>query len=149
MDSNLPQHSNKRRLPAVPTVIAHLQAGLTVVDIARLYNVTEAAVRSFLSRNSLSLVDLRNYKSVRADARAHKQSQIMEAMTPEKLAAANFRDLASGMASLHGMERLERGQSTQNVDFHELSAQLNDLTAAENALREKLGMRPLPSEDGG
>lgn len=139
---------NKRRLPAVPTVIAHLQAGMTVIDIARMYNVTEAAVRSFLSRNSLSLVDLRNYKSARADVLAHKQSQIMEAMTPEKIASANFRDLAAGMASLHGMERLERGQSTQNVDFHELSAQLNDLTAAENALREKLGMKPLPVDEG-
>ena len=135
------------KMPAVSTMIAHLQAGMSVEDIARLYGSTESSVRSFCSRNGLSLVDLRNWKKVRADVVAIKQAQMIEAITPEKMQAASLRDLVAATVGLHGVERLERGQSTANVDFHELTGRLGDLTAAENKLREELGMAKLP-EDG-
>lgn len=132
------------RLPAVSTMIAHLQAGLSVKDIATMYGVAETSVRSFCSRNGLSLVDLRNWKKVRADVVAIKQAQMIEAITPEKMASASLRDLVAGAVGLHGVERLERGQSTANVDFHELSGKVGELFEAENKLRRELGMEPLP-----
>ncbi len=78
------------RLPAVSTMIAHLQAGLAVKDIAALYGVAETSVRSFCSRNGLSLVDLRNWKKTRADVVALKQSQMIEAITPEGHASGGW-----------------------------------------------------------
>ena len=136
--------TTKKRLPSVATMIAHLQAGLAVVDIGRLYGVSEGAVRAFCSRNGLSLVDLRNWRRTRADLLSLKQSQMLEAVTPEKMQAATLRDLTAGIVGLHGVERLERGQSTQNVDFADLSGRLEELTAAENALRRELDMPLLP-----
>ena len=144
--TELAKEQRKRRLPSVATMIAHIQAGLTVDDIGKMYGVGESAVRGFLSRNGLSLVDLRNWKRTRADLLSLKQSQMLEEITPEKMKAASTRDLVAGIVGLHGVERLERGQSTQNVDVQELTGRLDELTAAENALRKTLG-KPLLPED--
>lgn len=137
----------KKRLPAVATVLANINAGLTCQEIAKLYGVGEAAVRSFCSRNGLSLRDIKNWRRTRADLLSVKQSQMLEAMTPEKMERASVRDLAGAMVGLHGIERLERGQSTSNIDLAETLGSIADLTRAENELRAKLGMTLLPDAE--
>ena len=142
MSDNLPD--KRRKMPSVATVIANLQAGMTVPEIAKLYAVTESSVRTFCSRHSLSLVDLRNWKRTRADLLSIKQMQIVERMTPEKMEGASLRDQAGALASLNNIERLERGQSTANIDIQEVTERLEELTTAENALRAKMGKPLIP-----
>jgi hypothetical protein len=141
------QIDQRRKLPSVATLMANVQAGMTVPEIAKLYSCGETAVRMAFARNGISLIDLRNWKKTRADLFSVKQSQMLEAITPEKMQAASVRDLTGSIVGLHNIERLERGQSTQNIDIQEVTSQLADLTAAENALRAKLG-KPLIPTDG-
>lgn len=135
---------NSRRLPSTATLIAHLQAGLTPAEIGGLYGCQPSTVTQRLNREGLSLVDLKNWKRTRADLLSFKQMQILEAMSREKMLGASLRDQATALASLSNAERLERGQSTANVDINEVSTRLADLTATENALRRKMGLPEIP-----
>lgn len=137
--------SRVRKLPDVATVMAHLQAGLTPEQIAKVYSVSESGVRDFLSRNHISLMALKNWKRNNADLLALKQAQIVEAMTDEKIGGASLRDQAGALASLNNVERLARGQSTQNIDILEVTAQLEDLTATENEIRRRMGLPEIPT----
>jgi len=85
-------------------------------DIARFFGCSKAAVierlRPYLATED---IDVEVYKNNRADILAHKQVSVLAEMTPAKLAQASAKDLSITYGVLYDKERLERGQSTQNV----------------------------------
>lgn len=141
--------SKAKELP-ISLLIAEYKAGKTTKQIARQYGYTTTGIEQKCRRYGFNIRTLRAYQAQKADLLAFKQSQIMEAMGPDKIAAASLRDQATAFNILHNAERLERGQSTANVDFHALSMQLSELEAEELKLKkalEALGHKPATSID--
>lgn len=129
-----PTSPHKRKTPEVGSkklpmsiIIAEMKAGKTPKQIAETYGYTPAGIRQRLNRNGFSIHALKTYKEHRADIFAHIQSQVMGGMTEDKIKAASLRDLAVAANNLHGMERLERGQATANVNIATLSTELADI----------------------
>lgn len=126
------KHKNKGREPGsknlpMSIIIAEMKAGKTPKQIAETYGYTPAGIRQRLNKNGFSIHALKTYKEHRADIFAHIQSQVMGGMTPEKIKAASLRDLAVAANNLHGMERLERGQATSNVNIATLTTELSEI----------------------
>lgn len=110
-------------------IVAELKAGKTARQIAQTYGLAPASVGQRINKAGISLVGIRAYKAHRADLALAKQSQILEAMSPDKIEKASLRDQATTINILHNMERLDRGQSTENVAYHSIASELTDIEA--------------------
>jgi hypothetical protein len=124
-------------------IIAELQAGKTAKQIADSCGTTTQAIYSRCARAGFSVVAVRSYMARKADLFAWKQQQIIEGMTPDKIQAASLRDQATAFNVLLNAERLERGQSTSNVSFADMSRELDELDAEEARLRNLLLEKPV------
>jgi len=127
-----------KKVPTMQIIIADSQAGKSIKQMAAAYGCTEQAIRSKCKKHGFSSVQLRSFKERRADIFAWKQSQLIEAMSKEKISGASLRDQATTFNILHNAERLERGQSTQNLDFNSLGAALSELEVEEARLKAEL-----------
>lgn len=128
------------KCPPIPTLIRHLQAGLNPYEIGRMYSVTEGAVRHKLSRGGVDIKALTDYKKNKADVLSHIQMQIIEALDSGKISKASLRDLAMSWNIFNNAERLERGESTTNVQLSALTSSLKELEELEKKLREEAGV---------
>lgn len=57
------------------------------------------------------------FRENRADILASTEALLLAAITPDKAAGSTIKDLAVSMEKLNAMERLDRGQSTSNVEL--------------------------------
>jgi predicted transcriptional regulator len=92
---------------------------LSQAQIAKLLGVSDASVCFILKRNGKSWADLcegtKNFKENRADILAHLQREILAQINVEKLEKATAYQLCGMFSLLYDKERLERGQSTNNI----------------------------------
>ena len=91
---------------------------LTLREIGKILGCTEGNVSRRLKEYEPTLVKLDRFKRHRADLLTLKQAEIMESLSPEKIEAASLLQATTAMAVLYDKERLERGQSTANIDIH-------------------------------
>jgi IS30 family transposase len=119
----------KHGVVKIQQVICDLKAGKTVKQIADTLGVTRTAIERCCQRHGFSLKALNSFKEQKADLLAWKQSQIIQAMTPEKIKDASLRDQATTFNVLQNAERLERGQATANINLHSLNASLEEIDA--------------------
>lgn len=88
--------------------------GLSHSQIARVVGCTPSNITK-----RLQLVDdpilIEDFKSARADVLAYQQRRVLNHITDDKLKAASAYQLVGMFSLLHERERLERGQSTQNI----------------------------------
>jgi cyanate lyase len=112
-----PPPAVKHRKPPVPLadIIAYVNQGLTHQDIATLTGVSRSAITMRLLDSGYSRPRLNNFKTLRADLFAWKQSEIMDLLTVDCLKKAGARDLVLMAGILYDKERLERGQTTAIV----------------------------------
>jgi len=113
----------------ITEVIADLKAGKTTRQVAKLYGVTPQAVRNCCYRHGFSIAALNSFKEAKADLLAWKQSQIVEAMSPEKIETASLRDQATALNIINNVEKLERGQATSNINIHAVNQDLESVEA--------------------
>lgn len=130
------------RIPAMPVLLANLQAGLTVNEIAKLHGVSASGVYQAIRKHGIDVRALQVYKERRADLLAHTAMRIHENMSEDKIKSASLRDLATSLNIVHNAERLERGQSTSNVNMAALMGNLKELEEAEKRLEKELGIKP-------
>lgn len=114
------------------------QGGATYKEIAAIQGVSPQAIHRSI-QHLLPTEDTAEYRKHKADILANLQSKILL-----EVSDAPLKDLMSkqpsAMAlwfnSLYNAERLERGQSTANVDtvLHSISSELTDLIAERNKL---------------
>lgn len=90
--------------------------GMTYEEIGKIEGVSKVAVYKQISGLLPNQVDLETYKTHRADILAGKQMEVLLELTPDKLKAASAMQIATTFGILTDKERLERGQSTQNVE---------------------------------
>jgi hypothetical protein len=83
--------------------------------------------------------NLPDFKTARADVLAVHQMRLLEGLTDDSLKEVSPYQKVGMFGILYDKERLERGQSTANVAYADMSKALGDLEAEERELRAKLG----------
>ena len=126
-------------VPQLSQLLAHLQAGLTVADIARMSGCSSTGVYKAIQRHGIDVSALRTFKDRKADVLTHVQMRVVEAM-PNKVEGTSLRDLATTFNILHNAERLERGQSTQNLSVSALMEQAGSLDETISRLEAQLNL---------
>jgi len=89
--------------------------GLTYKDIAIYLGVSKQAVHQRLKGIMPEDVDLQPYKNHRADILAAKQAELLKSLTPKDIKDSSPYQKVGMFGILYDKERLERGESTQNV----------------------------------
>jgi hypothetical protein len=90
--------------------------GLSYQVIADHFDCSKSAVIQRLKPYASDLeVDTDVYLKNRANILANRQAAVLAGLSGEKIEKASARDLAIVFGTLYDKERLERGQSTQNV----------------------------------
>ena len=84
---------------------------------------------------------LKSFKDNRADILAALQAQIVKHITPEKLQKASAYQLTGMMSLLHNQERLERGQSTENIAYADMSKAQAIVQEKIKAFEDKYGIQ--------
>jgi hypothetical protein len=91
-------------------------------DIATTPNIDKANDKSpdpepvpGLLSHALPIVEA--FRAARANVLADLQIDVVDAIRQQDLSRAPCKDLALMLSTLHNLERLERGQSTSNVDI--------------------------------
>jgi len=136
------KHGN---MPPLPVMLSHLQAGLTASDIARIYGVSSSGVYGAIRKYGIDISALRTFKDRKADTLAHIQMLVTSAM-PGKVESTSLRDLATTFNILHNAERLERGQSTNNLSVTALLEQAGELDVTIARLEAQLRGTPPPDD---
>ena len=84
---------------------------------------------------------LKSFKDNRADILAALQAQIVKHVTPAKLEKATAYQLTGMMSLLHNQERLERGQSTENIAYADMAKQQAIVKDNIKAFEDKYGIK--------
>ena len=93
------------------------QKGLSHAQIGTLLDCSRQNVDYLVKNYGQELAMVETYKKNRADLLASKQSQLLTALTPEKIDKMAGRDLVVSLGILQDKERLEKNQSTTNVSL--------------------------------
>ncbi len=101
--------------------------GLNYDDIAQLLGVSRGCVIANLGSYMAEGLDLTIFKQNRADLLAGKQAQILKTLSEAEIRKASPYQRVGMFGILYDKERLERGQSTQNVSYAAMSRELEDL----------------------
>jgi len=133
--SNTDKYKHKN-IP-IESILEYKARGLDSVEIAKLLGCDKSNIIKRLQHHNDKIASLPDYKKHKADVLALKQREILNNITPDKLNDASGLQLTTMFGILYDKERLERGQSTENVLVHELSNKISDLDAQEAELRAK------------
>ena len=94
-----------------------LKKGLALTQIAKLCNISVTAVRGLIERNNIDPIDTEVYKKNRADTLASVQRRLLNNISQADIKKSGLRDKVVAVGILYDKERLERGQSTENVSI--------------------------------
>ena len=105
---------------------------LSYKQIGILQGVDQAAV--FRAIHHLIPTDTTQYfKANRADIFARMEERVMKRVNVDAIKIGNpraFKDAMTGVGILYDKERLERGQSTQNISYADSNARVQELRKA-------------------
>ena len=97
--------------------------GLSYTQAGKILNIDRSAVCRLCQRNGIPRKDeLKNFKKNKADILSSKQAQVLNCINNETLKKASAYQLAGMFGILYDKERLERGESTQNVSVAHIEA---------------------------
>ena len=92
-----------------------VDAGMPYRKIQEITSVSPASITNIVREFEANKELVEYYKKNRGDILAHDQMLYRSYITPEKLEKASARDLETMRAIAFDKERLERGQTTENV----------------------------------
>jgi hypothetical protein len=95
--------------------VAQENPTLTTREIGKLTDSDHSHVVKVLQRYQIEYERVQKFKDHRADILAGLQEKVVNSLSPADIEKAGLRDRAVVLGILHDHERLERGQSTQNV----------------------------------
>ena len=113
---------------------------LTLKQISVILGCSESNVHKRLKGFAPIRVKIDRYKRHRADLLALTQANIHNSITPSVINDASLLQRTTALAVMYDKERLERGQSTSNVDIH---------TDIRNSIERVEAIRALIAEEGG
>lgn len=120
--------------------------GLTKAQAAKVLGCDHSNISQRLKAIDYVPEYLKTYKDNRADILAYYQAEILKHITPDRLKKATATQLATMYGIFYDKERLERGQSTDNIEIHTEIMNLKDkLDAAKKEIEAEA--RQLGIED--
>lgn len=122
----------------IETLIEYKSKGLSYGEIATLTGCSRQNIQQRLAAAEYNKEDLENFKKHRGDVFAHFQSLLINSLTPEVIKGMNPYQRIIGLSVLFDKERLQRGQSTENISIAEIQGSIDDLQAQAAKLRESL-----------
>lgn len=122
-------------------IIELRQRNLTFKQIGKLLDITDSAVAHRLKDHKATLEQTDNFIKHRSTILAFHQQKGLS-----KISAADYtiktakdeKDLAIAISKYHEMERLDRGQSTSNVSYADMTARQTELRKIAQEKREEL-----------
>ena len=118
---------------------------MTTREIAKLADCDHTNVVRTLQRYGIEREATEDYKSRRADVFAGLQERILRSITDEAIKRTPAIQLVTAASILYDKERLERGQSTSNVDVRvtaALEVELSQIDQEIERLKGKSGITP-------
>jgi hypothetical protein len=113
--------------------------GMSYTDIAKYFNCTKSAVSQRLTPLLGDLdISLETFKKHRADIMAGKGAELLNSLTPDEIKKIPPGSRLTGYGILYDKERLERGESTSNIDIHQTIRREHELEAKLRELDERL-----------
>ncbi len=103
--------------------------GLSYQQVASIVGCSKINVLNRLKAYCNDIDNLESFKNNRADILAIKQSRLVNSITEAAINKMPVRDRVVSFGILYDKERLERGQSTDNLSIRSLSADLDELIA--------------------
>lgn len=126
MTDNLPQ-LNPVRLPesapkGIPLakLIEYRNKGLSYQEIANIVGCSKQNISERLQYFTSSINHLQAVKENRADTLTVVSDTILNSLTPAEIKKAPFGTKITAYGILYDKERLERGQSTENISYSDM-----------------------------
>ena len=104
---------------------------LTITETAKFLGSSKSNISTRLSSVGYKPHYLKKFKDNRADVLATYEQLLLNSITPSDIKDAKLRDKVTSFAILYDKERLERGQSTDNIAYV-------DMLKAQELEQEKL-----------
>lgn len=131
---------NKKELIPIEAIIELRSKNLSYSQIGKILGCSRENVCLRLSRAGYKKEDLANFKKHRGDVLAFFQSKLLNSVTDEDIKKINVYQRVISAGVLYDKERLERGKSTENVDFRQLTMTLSELQAEQARLEKELNL---------
>jgi hypothetical protein len=94
---------------------------LSITQTAKLLNSSKSNISTRLSSVGYKPDYLTKFKNNRADILASYQEIILNSLTPKDVNSASMSQKVTAYAILYDKERLERGQSTENIAYADIT----------------------------
>lgn len=133
----------------LPRAVKLLAGGASYSEVGKIFGVGKQAVMHLVNKYVSDGIDLQIYKTHRADILASKQLQILKSITDDDIQKASAYQRVGMFGILYDKERLERGQSTQNLAFKDMSRDLSEMDKEIKVLEAELGELSTDSETCG
>ena len=118
---------------------------LSISDTARLLNSSKSNISTRLSKAGYKPNYLQHYKDHRADILSSYQQIILNSITPEDLKKAGLSQKMMAYGVLYDKERLERGQSTENIAYADMAKAQAQVQEKLHAFESKYGIKQAES----
>ena len=144
-----PEAKKANKYIPIEQMIELHEKGLSNPQIAAILHCSTGNVQARLSKCLEIITHTENYKKNRANILTYHQQAISSVLSASEVkplkTARELKDAATAYGILYDKERLERGQSTANVDIHQTSAKLDAIRARRAEIAQKrleLGISP-------
>ncbi len=140
IQDNLPD-INKTIDDVIPIskIIELRKRGNTYKEIGNILGCTRQNIELRLRPFKAEIEALPSFKEQKADVLAVFQQKILNSLTPRDIKSMPVGSRLTGFGILYDKERLERGQSTENISYADMSAEVEGYKAELAALEAELG----------
>ena len=137
---DLPELNYINTVIPLSKIIELRNKGLSYTDIGSLLGCTRENICQRLKPYRSEVDNLKSFKDNKADILAVHQSRLLNNLTDEDIKKSSGYQKVGMFSVLHNQERLERGESTQNIAYADLTKNMTELQAKRKALEIELGI---------
>ncbi|MBW2003076.1 MAG: hypothetical protein JRI72_00465 [Deltaproteobacteria bacterium] len=116
--------------------------GMSLSEASRHLGIAKSTLSKRLQHLNIQPNGLKKYKEHRADLLAYYQLQLLSALTPADIKKMSPVQRITCFGILYDKERLERGQSTENIAYADLVKAEEMVRRRMEKFEEKYGIEP-------
>ena len=128
---------SRKNIP-IETIIEYRNRELSYAEIAKLTGCSRQNIQQRLEAVEYDKEDLEHFKKHRGDVFAFLQSKILNSIDIDEIKELNPYQRIIGASILFDKERLHRGESTENVNIHQLTATIEEVRAERERLLKEI-----------
>ncbi len=134
--------SKPGRIDVTKALEMRLKRGMTYTEIADYFGVAKQSAHRALKRFSKLIMErgeLEAFRTSKADVLEGVEAQLLiDLADPVRREKASLNNVAYALGQVSTLTRLEKGQSTSNVAYMDMSASLDEIRAQRMQLQEAL-----------